>query len=117
MTTTITRPLSLNAFIASTWAMERSYLDGMFRLTRELCSLTTGERQRRLEAVEAERGEKLEYSYDARVRGGVAIIPVVGPISRYMDFFTYYSGGTAVSTLARDFNSVLNDPRVDAILF
>src|SRR5687768_16556075 len=83
----------------------------------ELCALSTEERRTRLRAVEAERGERLEYTWNTRIRDGVAVIPVTGPISPVMDVFTYYSGGTSIARLATDFNAVLNDPRVDAILF
>lgn len=108
---------TLAAFFATDWALEPGYLDFMSHLTLQLCLLSTEERRARLGALEAERGERLEYTYQATIRNGVAILPVTGPISPYMDFFTYYSGGTALSLLARDFNAVLHDPRVDSILF
>lgn len=108
---------TLNTFFATEWAMEPNYLRWLTNLTVELCSLPTAERRTRLHAVEAERGERLEYTYNARIRNGVAILPIKGPISAEMDFFTYYSGGTSISTLARDFTACLNDARVTAILF
>lgn len=108
---------ALATFFATDWALEPGYLDFMSHLTLQLCLLSTEERRARLSALEAERGERLEYAYQATIRDGVAILPITGPISPYMDFFTYYSGGTALSLLARDFNAVLHDPRVDSILF
>lgn len=116
----MTRPMKqnvLSTFFATDWAMEPGYLDFMSHLTLQLCLLSTEERRARLGALEAERGERLEYTYQATIRDGVAILPITGPISPYMDFFTYYSGGTALSLLARDFTAVLHDPRVDSILF
>ncbi len=70
-----------------------------------------------LQAVEAQRGEPLEDSYNVQVRDGVAVIPITGPIFRYFPWLSYYFGGTSVTQLARDFNTALNDPRVHSILF
>jgi ClpP class serine protease len=107
----------LSTFFATEWAMEPEYLRWMTGLVLELCALTTEERASRLRAVEAERGELLEYTWNTRIRDGVAVIPITGPIAPGMDAFTYYSGGTSVARLALDFNAVLDDPRVVAILF
>lgn len=107
----------LSTFFATEWAMEPEYLRWMTSLVLDLCALSTEERGSRLRAVEAERGELLDYTWNTRIRDGVAIIPISGPIAPGMDAFTYYSGGTSVARLAIDFNAVLNDPRVDAILF
>lgn len=69
------------------------------------------------QAVEAQRGESLDYSYNVTVREGVAVIPITGPISRYHSWLYYYFRGTSIDQLARDFNTALNDPRVHSILF
>lgn len=69
------------------------------------------------QAVEAQRGEPLEYAYNVSIRDGVAIIPITGPIFRYHSWLYYFFGGTSVGLLARDFNAALNDPRVHSIIF
>ena len=68
------------------------------------------------EAVEAQRARYLDNGEKARVRNGVAILSVNGPIFRYANLFTSISGATSVETLARDFNAALNDRSVNSIL-
>jgi signal peptide peptidase SppA len=68
------------------------------------------------EAVAAKKARHVDQADTMTIReGGVAVIPVVGPIFRYANLFTEISGGTSVSALARDFNTALNDPSVKAI--
>lgn len=98
-----------NHILSSDWAM----LPDSFQLMLDIASGS----HPGLKAVEAERGEELEYTYNVRVRDGVAIIPITGPIFRYANLFSYFSGGTSVSILARDFNAALNDTRVHSIIF
>ena len=68
-------------------------------------------------AVEAQDSEPLEYTRTCDIRDGVAIIPVDGPIFRYANLFTYFSGGTSVDVLAKDFNAALRNDKVHAIMF
>ncbi len=68
------------------------------------------------EAVEARRARMLDGSQSVTMRSSVAVIDVTGPIFRYADMFTEMSGATSVSSLARDFNTALEDPKVSAIL-
>lgn len=68
------------------------------------------------EAVEAIRSRRMENTESVKTRNGVAIINVTGTIFRYADFFSDISGGANVTTLARDFNSALNDGSVNSIL-
>lgn len=69
------------------------------------------------EAVAVKRGARMDGADSARIRSGVSIIPVLGPIVRRADFFSDISGATSVESLARDFNAALNDPNVSGILF
>ena len=70
------------------------------------------------EAVAAKKATRLDGTQAARMReNGVAIIEVIGPISRYGSFFTDMCGGATVDVLARDFNAALIDPSVRCILF
>ena len=103
------RQLALTAAVNGDWAIEPEWIPRILEIA--------GREHAGLQAVQAERGEDLEYTYTATIRDGVAIIPITGPIFRYANLFSYYSGGTSVSLIARDFNACLNDPRVDSILF
>lgn len=67
-------------------------------------------------AVEAQLGRKLEYTRTVTERGGVATIPVDGPIFRKANLFTQMSGATSLEILAKDFHAALHNPQVRAIL-
>lgn len=69
-----------------------------------------------LEAVEAQLGRKLEYTRTVTERGGVATIPVDGPIFRKANLFTAMSGATSLEVLAKDFHAALHNPQVRSIL-
>lgn len=61
-------------------------------------------------------GDDDEEEPPYEIINGVAIIPVRGTISRRMNLFTWFSGGTSIELLTRDFASALADPLVDAVL-
>lgn len=52
----------------------------------------------------------------ARLRDGIAIIPVTGPIFRRANLLTDFSGATALSDIALDLQLAREDPRVRGIL-
>jgi signal peptide peptidase SppA len=68
------------------------------------------------EAVAAKQARRLTGAEQAGERNGVAIILVEGTIFRYANFFTDFSGGATVESLAQDFNAALDNPKVSAIL-
>lgn len=68
------------------------------------------------EALEARLGRPLDNSQSAVVRGGVAIIPVTGPIFRYANMFTRISGATSTQVLATDIQAALDNPQVRGIV-
>lgn len=49
-------------------------------------------------------------------RDGVAVIPVVGVISRYASFFTDVCGGATVERLATDIAAAIDDPSIRAVV-
>lgn len=51
------------------------------------------------------------------IRDGTAIIPIHGAITARNDIFTLIAGGTSLSSLAKDFQTALEDDKVKAILF
>lgn len=68
------------------------------------------------EAVAARLGRPLNNAHNVDVRDGVAIVPVIGPIFRYANFFTEISGATSIQTLATDLQMAVDDPNVTAIV-
>lgn len=68
------------------------------------------------EAVEAERGERLDNSRMVTVRNGVATIPVRGVLMRYGNIFGRVSGATSFDVLATDIRTALDDPTIKALL-
>ena len=61
-------------------------------------------------------GQRRDDSGRMTMHGPVAVIPIDGPIFRYADMFTRYSGGITTEGLARDLQTALDDPAVAGIL-
>jgi len=78
--------------------------------------LAIAERQGNPEALEARLGRPLDNSRAVTLRGGVAVIPITGPIMRYANLFTRISGATSTQALATDLRTALDDPQVKAIV-
>jgi signal peptide peptidase SppA len=90
------------------WAMEPSALEALAALaSREGMDP---------EAVVARLGRRVEHTETVRVRDGVAVLPVVGPIFRRANLFTQMSGATSVELMATDFRRALDDPSVRAVI-
>lgn len=60
-------------------------------------------------------GQRREDSVAMQMLDGVARIAIDGPIYRYADYFTKYSGGVTTEALAKDIQKALDDPAVGAI--
>lgn len=69
------------------------------------------------EAIAKEMGRDMKNTYAVSTRGGVAVIPVTGPLFRHANLLTAVCGATSYELLAQDFNKALNDPKISAILF
>jgi capsid assembly protease len=67
-------------------------------------------------ALATRAGDPLGNTPTARVRDGVAIIPVAGPIFRYANLFTQLSGATALADFATNLAGARADGRVRGIL-
>lgn len=65
-------------------------------------------------AITAHDGERLQDTYRVEMHGSVAVIPVIGPI---YSLGNYFWRGCSINTLAKDFNSALEDSSVSAIVF
>jgi ClpP class serine protease len=68
------------------------------------------------DALSARPAADLPGTRAAKIRDGVAILQVGGPIFRYANMFTEMSGATALSTLSQDLTVALTDTRVRAIM-
>lgn len=68
------------------------------------------------EALATRQGDRLGNSPSAKVRDGIAIIPVAGPIFRYSNLFTAFSGATSLGDLAENLQAAMSDSRVRGIL-
>lgn len=86
------------------------------RLDPELARRIQEERAARPSALALRTAQPLEGSKTAGVRGGVAIVPIVGPLIRHADVFTRVSGLTSVETIAQDVQLALDSPAVHTIL-
>lgn len=69
------------------------------------------------EAIAKEMGRDMKNTYAVSTRGGVAVIPVTGPLFRHANLLTAVCGATSYELLAQDFNKALDDPNISAILF
>ena len=69
------------------------------------------------EAIAKEMGKDMKNTHAVSVRGGVAVIPVTGPLFRHANILTAVCGATSYEILAQDFNKALNDPNISAIVF
>lgn len=69
-----------------------------------------------VKAILADKGRRLENTRNVRMRDGVAIIQMVGPVFRYANLFTAISGATSLEALATDFQTALNSSDVKAIV-
>lgn len=68
------------------------------------------------EAVAAKLGRPLDNTRTVQMRGGVAVISIVGPLMRRADFFSRISGATSYETFATEFQAALESDEVRAII-
>ncbi|PWC81260.1 S49 family peptidase [Azospirillum sp. TSH64] len=97
------------AALAAVWAMEEGSLRGLLEIAARENAVTP-------EALEAYRAQWLERGEQARVRDGVAILDVRGPLFKRANVFQAMSGATSYEVLRRDFAAALDDPEVGAVL-
>lgn len=112
----------LDLALQQRWAITEDALRGIFALVNresldpDLARQIREDRETRPSALAAQAGRPLDGARSARVRDGVAIIEVNGPIVRRADMFSDISGATSVEWLARDFAAAQRDTLVDAIM-
>lgn len=71
-----------------------------------------------LAKARADRGDKplVNDTGSYRVEGGVAVIPIVGPLMRHADMFSEISGATSYAGIRKDLSAALADGDVHSIL-
>lgn len=67
-------------------------------------------------ALEAFPGQRKPQTTRAMVRGTVGYLPIHGMIFRHANLFVQICGGTTYGQLATDFQALLDDPNVEAIV-
>ena len=116
----------LNAIANALWLMPAAYVRAFYAIaSRDQASIAEEIRARydarkRGEgphAVIANAGERLDGTCNVMYRDGVAIVPVIGPIFRYADWFTDISGATTLDDIAKGYAVAMSSPRVRDILF
>lgn len=96
--------------LSQVWALRPEILDiGLAIIEREQPAVMP-------RAVEAKDGRPVDGAKGMTRRGPVAVVPVVGPIFRYADFFTEMCGGVTVEHLAKDIHTAIDDPNVSAVI-
>lgn len=102
------------------WLIQAEALETMLQLAgRELpdqATIDAWKQEASRHALATRAGDPLGNTPSARVRDGVAIIPVAGPIFRYANLFTEFSGATALSDFAANLAAARADSRVKAIM-
>ena len=68
------------------------------------------------EAVLAKRGTAINEESQSFIRGSTAVIPVSGPIFRYANLFTMFSGASSIEMMALDLQQAQDSPLVKSII-
>lgn len=114
---------ALAGVLSQPWAIQPEWLKTITEIVQRHGEDPTGlrarleaERQAAPEALAARRGAALENTFSATERGGVAVIPVTGPIFPRANLITEFSGGTSLDLLANDFREAQENDRIRATL-
>ncbi len=100
------------------WAITPEGLRGILEIAEAHLSASADRAawEERIQAVEARLGRPLDNAREVTTRGGVATIPVTGPIFRYADMFTRLSGAVSIETLATDLQAAMDAPAIHSIV-
>lgn len=100
------------------WCCTAEALEAMLAIAAR-DPLDEGETARRMhgpKSLALRNGQRRDDSGRMTMQGPIAVIPIDGPIFRYADMFTRYSGGITTEGLARDLQIALDDPTVAGVL-
>lgn len=100
----------LSAIAESAWSILPESLD-------KIIEIASREHEVDVEALAAKMGQRAEKTYDLRMReNGVAVLNIEGPLFRYANIFSMFSGGSSFDMLAIDFNKAMSDEMVKSIV-
>lgn len=103
------RRLIDDASVVSAWAMDEPAIVRLFEIASR-------EHEFSPTALAAARGERLDGAARGRVRDGVAVISIEGPLFKRDNLFTALIGGTSYAGLMRDLRTAVDAPGVRAIM-
>jgi capsid assembly protease len=99
------------------WAITAEALQTMIDIVDRHPEMVTQAMTRSPEDVSMRDGDPLSTGgRGVKVRDGVAVLPVRGPISRYMGLFDDICGGTSSESLAKSLQAAVDAPEVRSIL-
>ena len=101
------RKTALQAVMSERWAITE---DGLRTI------LAIANREGDIEALKSKIGEELPGTRRVERRGSVAVVPINGPIFRYANLFTEFSGATSLGVLSTDFQKAIEDDSVKSLL-
>lgn len=94
------------------WAMLEEYVQLLLAIGTRDEEL----REESLDAVVKRYGRSMAGTRNVTIRDGVAVVPVIGPVFRYANFFTEISGATAYERLGQDFAAAVENPDVHHVV-
>ena len=101
-------PRYLHSLADQIWAVQSP------AVLREMAAI--GMRQGNLQAVERYHSEQADDAAKVRIRNGVAVVPVMGPIFPRANLMSMVSGATSVDILARDLQRMADRSDIRAIM-
>lgn len=103
--------IALDFVLKRTWAITEDAL-------QTIASVAARENEYRgnLEALQARLGRPLGNTMSVTTRGGVAILPVEGPLFAKANLMTELSGATSTQMLALDFQAAIDNPSIHTVL-
>jgi signal peptide peptidase SppA len=97
--------------LAHRWAILPEMLDTMMMIASGESAFDEAR-----SAIMKRGGDKLPGAAEATVRDGIAIVNITGPIFPRANLFTWFSGGTSIGLLSRDFSRAVDDPNIGGIV-
>jgi ClpP class serine protease len=100
------------------WAMLPDHLERMMAIAQRIQSDPKSAREmlEQRQAIMEKQGDLMEGTRKVRLQDGVATVPIIGPICRYADMFSEFSGMTSLEKVAPDFQKAVDNPDAKAVL-
>lgn len=100
----------LESFLGAQWAIQEEWFTRLYSI------LTDREGAKEYLSLMADKGEPLEHTYTALMRGSHAIIPIEGPIFPKANMMTRLSGATSLEMVMQDYRAAQENPAVSDII-